>query len=445
MAEETKNVVQETAAASTAEQDIYVPVKPSERMKAREVFMVFVGLWVAMFSVNIGMQVGQSLSVGLAILATLVGYAISGVFAIFTGLIGQKTGLPSYVSIKLCMGSFGQILISLIMFLAVSVGSLGMQADIVGRAIAATFSINYTPVISGVVCAVMMISAVLGMKAMAKVSWVAMPFFFVIALIATCLAIKNYSGGLSAILAIENNAMTFGEAVFLNAGAWAAGVMVIGDLTRFIDKPKNVLTTVPASFIVGAIPPILGVILGGVLGESLDAVFVKVGMGILGLIGVFAIGWTTNDNNAYTAGLALNTALYPLKRLSRRTTTIVVAILAILGACFGLGNLGFISFVAVFQGSFNMSLVGVMIAHYFVVSKEANAKGTYVQTKGVAGLIAWFVSGMLTYNNLLPVPIITNTLLAFVLYLILYYAIEKRFWGNNEVTKVEPPRRLGKN
>ena len=72
MAEETKNVVQETAAASTAEQDVYVPVKPSERMKAREVFMVFVGLWVAMFSVNIGMQVGQSLSVGLAILATLL-------------------------------------------------------------------------------------------------------------------------------------------------------------------------------------------------------------------------------------------------------------------------------------------------------------------------------------------------------------------------------------
>lgn len=442
MSEENKNLVRETTSDSAIDQDVYLPIKQSERMKNRDIFMIFVGLWVAMFSVNIGMSVGQSLSVGPAILATLLGYAISGAFAIFTGLIGQKMGLPSYVIIKLSMGSIGQILISFIMFLAVSVGSLGMQADIVGRAIAETFSITYSPIISGVVCAVMMTSAILGMKIMAKVSWVAMPFFYIIALIATVLAISQYDGGFSAILAIKNTGMTFGEAVFLNAGAWAAGVMVIADLTRFIEKPKDVMTTVPMSFIVGAIPPICGVILGAALGESLDVVFVRVGMGIIGLIGVFAIGWTTNDNNAYTAGLALNTALYPFKQLTRRTTTIIVAILAVLGACFGLGSLGFISFVAVFQGSFNMSLVGVMIAHYFVISREANQKGTYIQTTGFSGLIAWFISGMLTYNNLLPIAVITNAVLAFTLYLALFYGIERRFSGVKEVEKVEPPRKI---
>ena len=218
--------------------------------------------------------------------------------------------------------------------------------------------------------------------------------------------------------------------------------MVIPDLTRFIKTPKAVAISVPASFLVGAIPPICGVILGATLGESLDAVFVKVGLSILGFIGVFAIGWTTNDNNAYTAGLALNTALYPFKRLTRRTTTIIVAILAVAGACFGLGSLGFISFVAVFQGSFNMSLVGVMIAHYFVVSREVNRKGTYLQTTGFSGLIAWFVSGMLTYNNLLPLPFITNAVLAFVLYLALFYGIERKFKNVKEVPKVTPPRRV---
>ena len=442
MSEEMKTAATNTT-ASAADQDVYQPIAASERMKSRDVFMVFVGLWVAMFSVNIGMSVGQSLSVGPAILATILGYAISGAFALFTGMIGQKMGLPSYVLIKLSMGTPGQILISFIMFLAVSVGSLGMQADIVGRSLCETFSITYTPVISGVICAVMMVSAVLGMKIMAKVSWVAMPFFYVIALVATFMAVSQYDGGFSAILAIENNAMSFGEAVFLNAGAWAAGVMVIADLTRFIKTPRDVAISVPASFIVGAIPPICGVILGAALGESLDVVFVRVGMGVIGFIGVFAIGWTTNDNNAYTAGLALNTALYPFKQLTRRTTTIIVAILAVAGACFGLGSLGFISFVAVFQGSFNMSLVGVMIAHYFIVSKEANQKGTYLQTTGFSGLIAWFVSGMLTYNNLLPVPVITNAALAFVLYLVLFYGIEKKFKGVREVNKVEPPRKVG--
>lgn len=442
MEEERKHAQAEAAESTAVDQDVYTPIPPSARMKWPHMFMIFVGLWVAMFSVNIGMSVGQSLSVGPAILATLLGYAISGIFAIFMGLIGQKTGLPSYVLIKLSLGTVGQVLISFIMFLAVSVGSLGMQADIVGRSIAATFNWTYTPLISGIVCAIMMVSAILGMKVMSIVSWIAMPFFYVIALIATGLAIKQ-CGGLSTVLAIQNSGMTFGQAVFLNAGAWAAGVMVIADLTRFMEKPVHVTTVVPASFVVGAVPPILGVILGAALGQSLDTVFVNVGMGVIGLIGVFAIGWTTNDNNAYTAGLALNTALYPFKQMTRRTTTIIVAILAVLGACFGLGNLGFISFVAVFQGSFNMSLVGVMIAHYFVVSREANRRGTLVQTKGIAGLIAWFVSGMLTYNNLLPVPVITNAVLAFVLYLILFYAFENRLWGVKEVAKVEPPRKVG--
>lgn len=442
MSEEKKYVDVGTTSSTAADQDVYTPIAASERMKSSDVFMIFVGLWVAMFSVNIGMAVGQSLSVGPAILATILGYAICGGFAVLTGLIGQKIGLPSYTLIKLSMGSLGQILISFIMFLAVSVGSLGMQADIVGRSFCETFSISYTPVISGVVCAIMMVSAILGMKVMAKVSWVAMPFFFVIALIATIMVIHRYEGGFSAILAIENNTMTFGEAIFLNAGAWAAGAMVIPDLSRFIKTPKAVAISVPASFLVGAIPPICGVILGATLGESLDAVFVKVGLSILGFIGVFAIGWTTNDNNAYTAGLALNTALYPFKRLTRRTTTIIVAILAVAGACFGLGSLGFISFVAVFQGSFNMSLVGVMIAHYFVVSREVNRKGTYLQTTGFSGLIAWFVSGMLTYNNLLPLPFITNAVLAFVLYLALFYGIERKFKNVKEVPKVTPPRRV---
>lgn len=156
---EDKNQVINEAASTSTDQDVYKPIKDSERMAIGHVFMIFVGLWVAMFSVNIGMSVGMSLGVTQAILATILGYAISGVFGILTGLVGQRSGLPSYVLFKLSIGSTGQILISFVMFLAVSVGSLGMQADIVGRAICETFSITYTPIISGVVCAIMMMSA----------------------------------------------------------------------------------------------------------------------------------------------------------------------------------------------------------------------------------------------------------------------------------------------
>ena len=103
MSEEKNQVV--TEAAGSTDQDVYKPIQASERMAIGHVFMIFVGLWVAMFSVNIGMSVGMSLSVGPAILATVLGYAISGVFGILTGLIGQRSGLPSYVLFKLSIGS----------------------------------------------------------------------------------------------------------------------------------------------------------------------------------------------------------------------------------------------------------------------------------------------------------------------------------------------------
>ena len=133
MADEKTKAPAET---NGTDQDVYRPLTASERMKSSSVLMVLVGLWVSMFSINIGMDVGMKMSVGPAILATIVGYLVCGCFAAAVGLIGQKTGLPSYVIFKPAMGSAGQIIIATIMFLAVSIGSLGMQADIVARSIA---------------------------------------------------------------------------------------------------------------------------------------------------------------------------------------------------------------------------------------------------------------------------------------------------------------------
>ena len=323
------------------------------------------------------------------------------------------------------------------MFVTIGLGSVGLQADTVARSISATFpSIPYSPIMSGIVCAVMMVSAVIGMKAMGAVSWVTMPLFFIVSIVATVMAVNNF-GGMGAVMAIENTGYTFSEVVFLNAGAWAGFVMLMPDVSRFLKKRKYVYTVIPIAFLIGSIPPVCGVILGAALGQSMDTVFVSLGLGVIGLISIVGIGWTTNDNNAYTAGLALTTALYPIKRLSRSTVTLIVGIIGVIGSMCGIGNLSFITWISGFHGSFNMSFVGVLIAHFFVVSKE-NDK--FVQTKGLAGILAWLISGLLTYFGVLPIPVITNTLLAFCLYLILYYGVEKRIWGETVVEKIVPPR-----
>lgn len=371
-----------TAIDQTTDQDVYSPIKESAKVNWPTMLMIFVGMWVSMYSVNVGMAVGQSYSAKPAIIATVLGYAIAGIFAALISDAGQRTGLASYVLAKCPLGSVGQIMIALLMFVTIGLGSVGLQADTVARSISATFpSIPYSPIMSGIVCAVMMVSAVIGMKAMGAVSWVTMPLFFIVSIVATVMAVNNF-GGMGAVMAIENTGYTFSEVVFLNAGAWAGFVMLMPDVSRFLKKRKYVYTVIPIAFLIGSIPPVCGVILGAALGQSMDTVFVSLGLG-------------------------------------------------------GIGNLSFITWISGFHGSFNMSFVGVLIAHFFVVSKE-NDK--FVQTKGLAGILAWLISGLLTYFGVLPIPVITNTLLAFCLYLILYYGVEKRIWGETVVEKIVPPR-----
>lgn len=435
---DNKKVKDDSMGAFASDQDAYEPIDESEKVEWHNMFMIFVGMWVSMYSVNVGMSVGQSMALKPAIIATILGYGMAGVFATFIGIIGQETGLNSYVLAKGPLNWGGQTLIATLMFITLGLGSVGLQADTVARAIAETIpGIGYSPIMSGLVCAVMMVTAVLGVKYMSLISWISMPLFFVVSLVATYIAVIK-SGGFSRLLTIQNNSMSFARAVFLNGGAWAGFVMLMPDMSRFLKTKKTVIFTVPAAFLIGSIPPICGVILGAALQTSLDKVFVSLGIGVLGLISIIGIGWTTNDNNAYSAGLALTTAIYPFKKIKRSHVTMIVGVLGIVGAMFGIGNLGFITWISGFHGSFNMSFVGVMIAHYLVVSKDTLSKGKFIQTRGVAGIISWLVSGLLTYFDMLPVPFLSAAFVAFVLYLIFYYSIEKRIYGETIVSQLTP-------
>ncbi|MHA1471375.1 MAG: hypothetical protein ACTSSP_12590 [Candidatus Asgardarchaeia archaeon] len=173
--------------------------------------------------------------------------------------------------------------------------------------------------------------------------------------------------------------------------------------------------------------------MGATIKLSMEAMFVSLGIGFIGLLSIIGIGWTTNDNNAYTAGLAATTAIYPFKRVGRTKVTIIVAALGVIGAITGIGTANVFQWIAAFHGSFNMSFVGVLLAHYFIVSKNG-----LIQTKGISGIIiVWLTSGLLTYFGLMPLPSLTVAALAFVMYLVLYYVIEKPMFGETVISKLE--------
>lgn len=418
------------------EEDVYTPISEKEKIPWPSMMMTFIGMWVSLYSVAIGYSIGMQLSVKLAILSCIVGYGIAGIIAGFVGEIGRRTGLASYVLAQGPLGWIGMMLLTLMMFTVLSFGSIGLQADAIGRAACELFA-NLTPyrlVVSGLICAVMMTSGIIGIKLMTKVSWVTMPFFFVVTVIATIIAVNQF-GGFGAALAIENHQMTFSRAVFLNAGAWGGFVMLMADVSRFLKTKKETFTVIPIAFVVGSIPPICGVLLGATVQQPLEALFPALGIGALGFLAIFGAGWTTNDNNAYSAGLALSTALYQIKKVRRSRVTLLVGALGIMGAMTGIGQLGFFEWIAGFHGSFNMSFVGVLIAHYYVISKDR-----YVQANGLAGVVSWLLVGVLCFFEILPVPFISATIVSFILYLILFNYVEKPLFGQKEVERYVPYR-----
>ena len=421
------------------DEDIYEPIPMEARVPWYHMFWIFVGMWVSLYSVAIGYSIGRQLSPKLAIIATILGYLIAGIAAAFVSEIGRTKGLPSYVLAKAPLGFFGQLLIAAIMFVIIGFGSLGLQADAVGRmwTSSVSFLSGHRLLVSGILCTLMMLSAIRGIKGLAYVSWSFMPFFYIMIVLAAYFAVKNYPGGLSAILAIQRHEMSFSRAVFLNAGAWAGFVMLMADVSRFLKSRKESFILVPTAFVIGGIPPALGVILGATLDVELELVWMAVGVGslfaMLGIVASTGAGWTTNDNNAYTAGLALATLTYPWRKLTRRQATTIVAILGVLGAMTGIGTLKVFEWIAAFHGSFNMSFVGVLVAHYFIVAKDKE-----IQTKGLAGILAWLISGLLAYFHIIPYEFVTGALTAFVLYLVFYYGVERPLFGEQVVDRVRP-------
>ena len=68
-----------------------------------------------------------------------------------------------------------------------------------------------------------------------------------------------------------------------------------------------------------------------------------------------------------------------------------------------------------------MPFAGVEVAHFWIVERLK----TKIETKGIARIIAWIVTGTLSWKGLIPLGVIDNLTLSIVLYLALFYGIER--------------------
>lgn len=395
-------------------------------------FWIFVGMWTALFSIAGGYTIGLNAATTIAIIACFAGYMFDSVIAILVGEVGRREGLATYPLSRRPMGKIGQKMFGALVFFLATV-AYGLQADIVGRVITTTLlgipmgspSFEFYRAIISVICGtIFLTSAYMGIKHIGLVSWITMPLFFGISIAAVWLAVSQYPGGLAAVLGKEvPKGMGFFDAMLMAAGMWAGFTACISDVSRFLKSSRDTLASLPLAYFVGAIPPVLGAILAATIQVPYEEIFVKFGIvfAILGIIAWIGAAWTTDDNNAYTAGLALATTLSPIVKLLRRKAVLICGILGIVFAGIGAGGISWILFMIGVLAHFLVPFGGVEIAHFWIVEKMK----TKIETKGVAGIIAWLVTGILSWTGKLPYGVIGGLVVSIVLYLALYYGIEK--------------------
>jgi len=437
----------EKVAEEFLDQDVYQPVPMGKRTSWYSFLAIFIGMWASLAAMGAGVDLGLKLTPWKASLGLFLGYMVCLAYGYFVGEVGRKEGLSTPALFGRPFSPLGRILPALFVFGIAGI-FIGVQADGVGRVIMDVFGreeaaiagfVTNRAIFSAALCAIMMVPAYYGIKHIKILSWVAMPFYLGVLVVALVLGVKSYPGGLSSILTTEAHEASFEYAFFLGVALYAGFSALLPDVARFVGTRGGLVKALVIGYVISTFIPIWGVVIANVHGVVYWKIFSMYGIafGVVAAVALFLAQWTTNDVNCFTSGLGLSTVFRALNnkwekvpRLNRKGATLVPAILGVVLAFLGTGAIApLIMFVGAL-GSWLPPMAGVFIAHFWVVERRSKAR---IEAKGIAGLVAWIAISLLVHLGIMPWAAIMGVLGSFLLYLILYYGVEKRIFGENIV------------
>lgn len=428
------------------DEDVYKKILPEQKQHWVSFLMIFMGMWAAIPAMGVGIDVGLKLTPWKASIAFFLGYVICLIYGSFVGEIGRREGLSTTVLCERPFSRIGKILPSFITFLVAGV-FIGVNTDVFVRIALSMLGFEFGEgfslvrgLISVIACIIMMTTSYFGIKYMKAVSWIGVPIFFLVLFISFYFVVRDYSGSLQSILFMEANEMSFSAVMFLSVSLFAGFSALMGDVSRFVSTKDGLIKALTIGYLVSAVVPIWGVIVGAARGGgNYYDVFSGYGMifSVLALIGLFFALWTTNDNNAFTSGLALSTISTTfhqmnknIPRLRRKSATLVPIMIGIVLAFFGSGKVSILLEVTALLGAWLVPIAGILIGHYYIVEKN----GEKIETTGVAGVSALVISGLLVQFNMLPIPAVTGILFSIILYVLIFQVVEKPLFMKNKGT-----------
>ena len=342
--------------------------------------MVYWGSAMCLPSFFIAGLVAGPKTLGSSIVIYLVASLVLGGLSILTGILGARTRLSSGLTARFTFGTFGANVLQVFMFLALW-GWFGVQLGfmvtgfgdgglmlVLGTALPAWFWL----VVGG---ALITVTAVVGYKAIEKLSIFAMPLIILMLLVTI---IREFAGGqsFSAAAAVTGpNALPFGVAVSTLIGSYIIGAMVTPDVTRYAKTKAHagwgMLFGMTGGFIV--VLTLGAIMIKGAGGEfDFSKIMLKGGNVLWTIFAVLTIvlaSWTTNDVNLYSGALSIN-AIFP--KMNKVLITVVSGVvgtgLALVGINTAAGFQAFLGIIAILIPP----AIGVMVVDYYMFKGDRN-------------------------------------------------------------------------
>jgi len=416
------------------------PVPPEKRKHWISVAMVWIGVAIVMSAILRGMMVGMGLgSLKSLVAAYLLGEVMLIVMMGLTGFIGAKVGLATPLVARGPFGSVGSQIISLCLA-GSSIGWFGVQAGLFAETVNAytgtKVPVSYIAFAAGMV---MMSTAVFGFRGLKMLSWIAVPLMLLILIAAMIKIGGNFLPHHILVNLAKNHhpdpyPLTIGGAASLVAGGFIVGAVTSPDVYRYArSRVRDIFYAATLAMGVSALMHIVGSVLTMATGEyheKLPLLIISpqyLGLGLVGFVVLALAQWTSNDNNLYSAVLALNNII----RWDKWKLTIVAGIASSLLAAAGiLGRIElFLTLLTVGIGPIG----GIIIAHYYLLKRHIGEQVQWGATRlcNIKALIVYFISfgiGWITSGHPFTIRIFPFSAFAFngiVSAMLLYYLVMK--------------------
>lgn len=389
----------ETKSSGAVEQNALSAIPMEERKGWGSIALIWAGGVICVPTLMVGGTLIAGLPFWQAILAAIIGYGILMLFMVPQGMQGSDLGRPTVVNARSAFGENGaNYAISFV--LAVSLmGWFGVQCAVTGSAFSSmvaqmggTISVPISSALWGII---MLVTAIVGYKALAYLNYIAVPAIVLLAVYGMIVSLQK--NGFSGITELQPaSPMSFISAIAVVVGSMAVGGAICADYARY---NKNRIDSAKSS-IVGVMPMgflfmLAGIIMSATAGTpDMTAVIAGLGMPVIGLIILILATWTTNVVNAYSGGIALTNLLH-LKDDKRAIATAVAGVIGTIMAVTGLMNY-FITFLSILTATI-CPLAGVMIADYWI--RRKGKPEDWAPTKGINwnGIVSWLVASAVAY------------------------------------------------